>query len=525
MVATAPKTQTNEVVQLLLSRDAYDQRTKSVELIETHISWVFLTDHFAYKLKKPVQLSFVDFSTLAARQHACEKEIRLNQRMSSQVYLSVLQVVRDARGRLRLGGTGEVVDAVVKMRRLPDSLALDRLVTECRLKPQYRNDLVENLTDFYSKLPPKVVRPQEHYRNLLDHCQLNQTELLELIDPALALKVRRIHGAQLRFLWLERETIQNRARDGRIVDGHGDLRAEHVFLESPLAVIDCLEFSDQLRQVDVADDLSFLAMDCARLGDPSIGEALFAAYESQSGDRPPSRLYDFFKSYRACVRAKVAALQREIGTAAQIKSRKRELHQYLQWADHYAALLGKPILVVLGGFMGTGKSTLAKALASTLGSEVISTDEVRYALLGPSQEPLGYDHGIYRPELRRRVYGELLNRAKQHLNNGCSVILDGAFLKNEVRLPVMQLSRQHGAVPIFIQCECPKSTAIQRLAERTAGNNGFSEARPDLFDRQVAEADTPNSSLPYVHVDTTESLCEELETVSRSLHDFTGLVG
>lgn len=519
--ATAPKT--SDVLRLFHNLNTYAERTQTVELVETHISWVFLTDHFAYKVKKPVQFEFLDYSTQQARELACTEEIRLNRRLTNDVYLSLLPITSGAKGRLELDGEGHPVDFVVKMRRLPSHLALDELIGHRKLNSHHIDELVDYLVRFYTELPPKNVQPNEYYQNLQGHCRANHKDLFDFAGRGYRQTLRRIHGAQLRLLWLEKERFLNRARDGRIVDGHGDLRAEHVFLESPPAVIDCIEFSEELRQVDVVDDLSCLAMDCLRVGNCVVGDRLLSAYEKLSGDRPPAKIENFFKSYRACVRAKVAALYLLQPDVSQRKQRIRELHQYLQWADHYASKLGRPMIAIVGGLMGSGKSTLAKALSESIATEVISTDEIRNSLFGLSKTMPAFNRGHYRPELRRQVYKEMFHKAQDHLDNGQSVVLDGTFLSNDLRLAAIHLGKQHGAIPVFVECECSRETVLSRIAERAESGTNFSEARSELADNQLAEREDPCPSIPRICIDTTNSILETLETLAMNLRGLDGL--
>lgn len=523
MPSTANAAGTAEVLHYLSDPSSYAEDTETVEVIETHISWVFLTDHFAYKLKKPVRFTFLDFSTLKARELACAEEIRLNRRLSNRVYHSLLPITVDATGKLELDGDGSPVDFVVKMRRLARRFALDELIRQNKANFSQVNELVDHLVNFYIQLPPKIVQPVHYYQNLYAHCQENRTDLLDTAGKRNWPAIRRIHSLQLRFLWLAKERFLNRVRDGRIVDGHGDLRAEHIFLESPPVVIDCLEFSEELRQVDVVDDLSCLAMDCNRLGSREIGNKLMSDYEKQSGDRPSDNTINFFKSYRACVRTKVAALYLQQANISSPKHHLRELHQYLEWADHHASHLGRPMLLIIGGLMGSGKSTLACALAKLIAIDVLSTDEIRNSLFGPSKKSTAYSHGKYRPELRRQVYEEVFERAKELLDYGQSVVLDGTFLTNELRIAAISMGKKHGATPIFVECECAPKTAFTRIAERAETGKGLSEARIEFFDQQLAEREKPCASLHHISINTTNSIIESLDTLAEQLRRIDGI--
>jgi hypothetical protein len=231
----------------------------------------------------------------------------------------------------------------------------------------------------------------------------------------------------LQFLAFDEDMLQERVSNGRIVDGHGDLRPEHIFLGNPPQIIDCIEFSEQYRRVDIADEICFLSMECDRHGASGLASKFIARFQEVYCDNWPPCLVDFYRSYRACVRAKIATLR-----AAELEGRPRDkaladAELYLQLAEAYTRRC-KPIAIVIGGLMGSGKSTLASGLSEELGIDVLSTDFVRRQLFGMSAAPVQYAEGSYRPEHRARVYEELFRRAGEQLAQGLSIILDGTFL-------------------------------------------------------------------------------------------------
>ena len=504
---------TESIVKLLKDPTTYAERPDDVEMIETHISWVFLTGHFAYKLKKPVQFEFLDFSTPHARRRACAEEIRLNQRLSHQVYISMLPITFDEHAGLELDGSGHPIDYVVKMRRLPEDRALDQLIVTGRLRPSDIDAVSRYLVEYYSHLPPKILNSPSHHQHLVSHCRANLADMLEQMDSSYDSQLRRIHGNQHRYLTLHKQLFFDRVCDGRIIDGHGDLRAEHVYVESHPAVIDCVEFSSELREVDVLDELCFLAMDCERLGNSEVGHRVLQAYISSSGDHPPDSLVYFYKSYRACVRAKVSALRAAQANKRASETFLRQSHEYLVWADHYAAQLGAPVAVIVSGVMGSGKSTLASEVAKAIGGELIQTDRIRRSILGRSKTPADYGAGPYHPNLRRQVYDTLFQRADEMLREGRSVVLDGTFLTNDLRQAVVNQVKLRGAQPLLVECRCPRRVALSRIDARAEIGVTDSEARPELYDRQLAEYEPFDTNLPSIEIDTTGSINQELQPV------------
>ncbi len=322
-------------VAFLRQPESYPEGPSAIEVIETHMSWVFLTDRFVYKLKKPVRHAFLDFSSLAARRHDCEEELRLNRRLAPDVYLGIVALRRDAAGAMRFGDDGEVIEWLVRMRRLPaermlDNLLLNQAVTEADIAK-----LARLLARFYRAAEPAGLEPAQYRRRFIEDVEAN---FEALATPAFRLPrqtVERVGTAQLGFLEQAAGEIEARVGTGRVIEAHGDLRPEHICLLDPPKIIDCLEFNRDFRLLDAADELAFLAMECDRLDAPFVGRVLFATYAAETGDRPPQRLIDFYKSYRAGLRAKLAIWHiREPGMRG-ARAWRELARQYLRLADDY----------------------------------------------------------------------------------------------------------------------------------------------------------------------------------------------
>ncbi|HEV3003466.1 MAG TPA: AAA family ATPase [Pirellulales bacterium] len=505
-----------EIVAWLKCPVAYDERPARVECRETHISWVFLAGRYVYKLKKPVRFDFLDFSTPALRRQACEDEVRLNQRLAKGVYLAVVPVAIGPGGELALGGKGragdsQVVDWLVKMRRLPAERMLDELLRSGQLAAAEIDGLAAFLARFYQCASPLTLSAWGYRQVIEGHIRVNRRELLDPVHGLSAAVVKRVHAAQLRFLQLETAQIEARVCDGRIIDGHGDLRPEHICLKSEPIIFDCIEFNDDFRRIDVVDELAFLAMECDSLGAEPVGRRILEVYCRTNRDRFSDGLVNFYKMYRACVRAKVAVLSAaQANAAAQATSLHRAssldlAHQYLKLADAYATKMGPPAAIVVTGLMGSGKSTLAKALAELLGAELVQTDQVRRELLGPSSTPSGFNQGPYRPEVRDRVYDEVLRRTEEVLGKGLSVVLDGTFLAARHRQRAIAEARRRCAVPLVVRCSCAADVALERIARRAAAGTSQSEARPELYRLQQTEyeADPPGEATLEIETTTT----------------------
>ncbi len=521
------------LVQWLRRPEVYPDATQGVVLVETHISWVFLTDQFAYKLKKPVRFDFLDFLKVEFRRAACEDEVRLNRRLAADVYLGVVSVRRDERGDLTLdqspgdSRSAQAVDWLVKMRRLPADCTLEALHRSGQLSADDLTRMAERLAEFYRHAERPAVTPDEYRSAIVRHVRANRSALLATAGDQGALAasistIKRIHAAQLQFLALTRGMFDARVAEGRVVDGHGDLRPEHIYLLPEPVAIDCIEFSAEFRRLDVADELSFLAAECDFIEAGTIGRQIGDRCLTSLGDKPPAELMAFYRAYRACVRAKVAVLRAEQATGRERQAAVAQAARHLEFAERYAidfSSIVPPLLLVVHGLTGSGKSTLAAALAEKLGAEWLSTDAIRRQMFGPSREPAAYGEGNYEATQRLAVYNSLFAAAEQHLVDRLSVVLDGTFLTAELRRRAAKLASRRGARPLFIHCSCPDEIARQRIGQRISAGGATSESRPELFDRQKADAEPTPSDLDRLDIQTIHTLLDQVDVVIDWLRD------
>ena len=294
-------------VAFLKRPESYPERPAAVEPVETHLAWVFLTDRHAFKLKKPVRYPFLDFSTLSARRHDSEEEVRLNLRLAPGVYLEVVPLTVNREGRLGLGVEGVPVDWLVKMRRLPRQRMLDFAIAAQTVDDAALHMVAERLARFYREAAPAPLTPAAYRRRLGDELDADARALAERRYGLPADVTGRTAASLRRFIEQRAPRLDARALAGRIVEGHGDLRPEHVCLGPPVVVIDCVEFSREFRILDPADELAYLGLECERLGAPSVGPTLLAHYVALTGDDPPEDLIHFYQGVRALLRAKLAA--------------------------------------------------------------------------------------------------------------------------------------------------------------------------------------------------------------------------
>jgi hypothetical protein len=454
------------------------------EVRETHVAVIFLMGDRAYKVKKPVDVGFLDFRTRARRLAACRREVELNRRLAPDVYLGVADVT---------GVDGALCDHMVVMRRMPDRLRLATLVRE-HPAPGDDQPLRDNVArlarlvaTFHAGARHGVRIAAEGSRDAISarweatFAQLDHLRSAAL-DGAVLAQVRELTRV---FLAGRDALFQSRVDDGRIIDGHGDLIADDIFcLADGPRVLDCIEFDDRLRWLDGLDDIAFLAMDLERLGAPELGELLLDRYVEYSGDPAPQSLREHYLAYRAFVRTKVACLryeQGDLGSAEQAGTHAEITLRHLR--------RGEVRLIVVGGLPGTGKSTLAGRLADELGAVLLSSDRVRKELAGvvPAEHrPAPYRAGLYADEHTDRTYRELLRRSAALLARGESVVLDASWTTQAHRESARALARETHSRFVPLCCRAPRELAAERLRTRSGS---MSDADAAIAELMAAERD------------------------------------
>jgi aminoglycoside phosphotransferase family enzyme/predicted kinase len=488
------------------------------ELRETHISWVFLFEHLVLKVKKPVNLGFVDFSTLERRRSACEAEVALNARLAPGVYLGVVPVLRSPEGRIRFGGAGEgactaatlgaeLVDWAVQMRRLPDRERADQLLAVGRLGPGDIERLAGVLAGFHAAA---ATGPHIDRFGTTAAIAFNVRENFTQAGKALREVVTEREGdqietQQLRFLEENGALFDRRVRAGRIRDGHGDLRLEHVYFHErePPRVLDCIEFNERFRYADVCSDIAFLAMDLTWHDRTDLAELLLAAYARESDDYDLYSVVDFYESYRAYVRAKICALgYGSAGLGVEARERlERHARRYLLLAlAAERPRIEPPRLIAIGGIIASGKSTLAEALGRQLSVPVVGSDRTRKALLGLAPTSPVHDlawHDAYSEEHTDQVYAEVMRRAEVVLESGRSVIVDASFRSRAMRDRARRTARAFGAAFAFVECRVPIEVSRHRLLERALAPS-VSDGRSEILEEFVERYE------PVVEFDAAE---------------------
>jgi aminoglycoside phosphotransferase family enzyme/predicted kinase len=478
--------QQDEIFQSMADPDFYPHPVKAVRQRETHISRVFLTGRFVYKVKKEVNLGFVDYSSLEKRLYFCRQETDLNRRLSSGIYLGVVPITRD-HNQFTLQGTGVLVEYAVKMRQLPETGTMLRLLKDRKIGKTEINALTQRLADFYAATASS---PEIDAYGSLESVRCNCEENFSQIDDLLGnLQEERlfqiVRAATRSCLQRKKWLFEKRVATGRIRDCHGDLRSGHIYFDNGIQIVDCIEFNDRFRYGDIASDLAFLAMDLDFQGFPEAARELVDTYVCSAADPEVFALLDFYKCYRAMVRAKIACLRLPESGAGEYAYHKtrREARQYLELAYRYALQFTRPVIWVVCGLPASGKSTMAAALGKSLGLEILRSDAVRKQLLELPVETAviqPFEEGIYSREVNALTYARLLLQAQDQIAGGRSVILDATYGSSRQRREVLRLAQDSDANVLFIECSARPDILIERLRRRENGPS-VSDARVQHF--------------------------------------------
>jgi aminoglycoside phosphotransferase family enzyme/predicted kinase len=500
---------TELAIRELLRPEAFPHPVDAIDLKETHISWVVLTGAFAYKIKKPVKLDFIDASTLQRRRFLCDEELRLNHRLAPELYVDVVPITSE-QGRLAVGGRGTVVDYAVRMHQFAASDELPALLEREDVDVAQIAALGEKLAQFHfdaAVAEPK--RTPEKTQQMYDSVLGNLAQLLAHLDspqPAAQLG-RLVDWTHDRADALE-PIFRMREQGGFVRECHGDLHAGNIVrLNERLVPFDCIEFNPELRWIDVMSDVAFLVMDLAGHGHGDLAFALLSRYLELSGDYEGLRVLPFYAVYRALVRAKVDALMVEKVPTRAAEFRKR-LQKRLAAAQTWTAP-DRPTLILMHGASGSGKSWLSGQLVPALPAVRVRSDLERKRLAGIAPTTAaGADvrEGIYSPSFTHRTYSRLADCAENCLRAGLSIIVDAAFLDTTDRRVFRTLAARLNVPCAIVSCEADPITLAQRVTGRSHHGKDPSDATLSVLDAQLREFQPfePAEERCVVHIDTQE---------------------
>ena len=486
----------DDLIQALSDPVVYPHCPESVHVIQTHISVIFIAGEMVYKVKKPLNLGFLDFTTLEKRRHYCNQEVKLNSRFSENIYLRVVSICEDDSG-VNLQGRGLEIDAAVLMRRIPEDRIMISLLEKDQVTPEILDKLADRLAYFHSQADtgPEITSfgsTEVIYQNLKENFEQTLPYLNRTIDPTTH---KAIATLAYDFLRTHESLINQRMRQGFVRDCHGDLHLDHVVILNGIILYDCIEFNDRFRYGDTAADLGFLLMDLDFRGYPAFAKRIAQRYAESSTDWQILKLLGFYKAYRAFVRGKVMSFTLDepeidpVEKASSVEAARNYFDLSL------ACLLPSPppVLVITSGMMGTGKSYLAARLGKRLGVEPLRSDMVRKQIQGmhPLKHQLdNYGAGIYTPTLTELTYTALLEKARQALEDGESVIIDASFMRFRHRMQARETARRENARFRIIECKAPDYVIRQRLEKRMQDRGEPSDGRWDIFQEQKAEFET-----------------------------------
>ena len=472
----------SEIFHVMNDPGFYPHPVARIELRETHISKVFLTGDYAYKIKKAVDLGFLDFTTLEKRRNFCRREVILNRRLAPNVYAGVVAITRN-RNRLGLAGPGKPVEYAVKMHQLPDDLTMMRLLRKGRIDKRSIQQLTEILADFYKNAAIDEASDSPGvWEAVFENCEENFSQTQRFVGEILDERMFQIiQSATRHFLEKRKRLFSRRFSNGKVRDCHGDLRTGHIYFTDGIKIIDCIEFNDRFRFADVASDLAFLFMDLDFEGQPLVATEMLRSLARHSNDTDLFILIDFYKCYRAFVRVKVNCLRLEERTLGEYERSRllRETDKYMQLAYQYALNISRPVLWMICGLIASGKSTIAAELGTALKAKVLRSDVVGKNLFGLQpgdsvEVPFGKE--IYSKEVDHLVYGKILMLAQEEINKGCSAIMDATFSKLRHRREARRLAQILDARLIIVECVADFETIRQRLLSRET-NQSISDAR------------------------------------------------
>ena len=516
------------VVAALMHPEAYppDGRPVTVQMIETHISHIFLTGLRVYKVKKAVSFGFLDFTSLEKRKYFCEREVVLNQRLSPNVYLGVAEV-RELNGAYTIGGSGATPGAIVEyavvMRQLHHADAMGQVLARDELSEAMVERIAQRIAAFHreaerSQEITTLGGLQTVRENVLENFRQTAAYRGRTVNPDAYARIRAYSEA---FMDVREDTFQRRASQGAVRDCHGDLHMDHVFLDGEVEIIDCIEFNDRFRYADVASDVAFLAMDLDYAGRPDLAVTFQNAYVKASRDTELPEVLNFYKCYRAYVRAKVDSLRLDqvVDDSTEFARVQARAEKHVALADAYATST-QPILTITVGLMGTGKSRVAELLAQRLKAQLISSDVLRKELAGiPSTERRyqNWEEGLYSPEALDQTYQEMHGRATETLASGGSVVLDASYRRRAWRQDALRVAKEAGVPFIALECVCPADVVRTRLDTRLDQSDTTSDGRWELYQQQAAAFEPINEFSHPDHIFLDTSVPEE-ETERQGLY-------
>jgi uncharacterized protein len=517
-------------IKSLLRPDAYPEPTDSVRLVQTHVSYIFITDNFAYKIKKPVDLGFLNFTSIDRRRFYCNEEVRLNRRLCPDLYLDVVELRESASG-LTFCGEGTVVDYAVLMRRLPEERMLDRLLNEGKVTEMDIRNIAAAVAGFHLKADRGgAIDEYGTVSAILRNWDENFQQVGNCVGAPVSERDLSLIRTFVETFISENESVfAERLISGFIRDCDGDIHIENICMTDPPCIFDCIEFNDRFRYSDTAADIAFFLMDLDFHGKNVLSGPFIDEYCNMTGDRGLFQVLDFYMVYRAFVRGKVESLKQntpDIPDCEKISAGKKA-ERYFRLARGYIIRKRMPkTLIITCGLMGSGKSTIASALAFELGLETVSSDAVRKEITNtpPDQHRSDkYGNGIYTPVVDESVYNQLFYRGEKAMKEGRSIIVDATFRRLLDRVRFAKMAGDNGASFYIVHTVCADSIERERLNARDLKPDGLSDGRWELFQPQKDDFEPPgNGEGKVISLDTSLPMADNINMILKSMEIYNG---
>jgi len=517
----------------MLEPGLYGKDVERVRMLQTHTSWVFLTGTHAYKVKKPVNFGFLDYTTLSARRHFCNEEFRLNRILSPDIYIRVVPITM-TRGRLALGGRGQVIDYCLEMRELPQEWIMTEQLRLGHVTYEHVDSIARSIADFHKQAEHgSDVAKYGSIETIRFNWDENFAQTTEFVGRTITRRqFDETKAAVERFMAQKRGLFQRRRSGGFVRRCHGDLHSRNIFVlpadgsdksaGPEVRIFDCIEFNPRFSCSDVASEIAFMAMDLDYWGRKDLADFFVERYMAYTGDNGLPRLLNFYKCYRAYVRGKVTSFVLNdpgVGPADKVKAVKTA-SQYFGLSHRYATGMAvRPRLVVMMGLPAVGKTHLARRLAERIGAFHLLSDSVRKQLLGipvGQRRTEGFGGGIYKGNISEKTYEELLRRARVFLAAGFSVVADATFLSDDSRRRARAAAAKAGVSVLFVFADCPERTVRSRLRRR-AGEYSFSDATIDIYRAMKSRFTPPEPGRDIIKIDTRLPLKRSLAKIERAL--------
>jgi len=505
----------SDLFDVLKNPRFYGSDVKSVNILQTHISFIALTGKYAYKVKKPVNFGFLDFSTLKKRKHFCEEELKLNRRLCPDIYLDVIPITKKKNDGLELNGNGEVVEYTIKMKEFPQDRIMTNLLKQNKIAEETIDKICDILVNFYNSGKHSTkIDSYGRLESIKKNIDENFEQTKSMIDVTIPNKIfSYIKNANKRFFKERKEIFNHRVSEGHIRDCHGDLHSGNIVISDKIHIFDCIEFNERFRYCDVASDIGFLAMDLDYLNHPYLSSYLIYRYVEKSKDYSIFDVLNFYKSYRAYVRGKVIGFR--LNDTNINKKETKEITEstkkYFDLSQYYASLFSidldnkKPLLFIVGGLTGTGKSTLSLKIAVDYNAHIINTDVVRKELAGIDRFERHYNEfntGLYSPEKIDFTYDKVMEKAAALLKKGRNVVLDATFQKQKYLEMAKNIAKENAASLVIIRCVCPDNVVKKWLGERLKKKT-VSDGRWEIYLHQKEIFESFEREKNYIEIDTS----------------------